>query len=53
MIKYAGIGVAVSNGVDEVKKQADYVTKACYGDGIAEAIRIFILEHRGDDMDEE
>ena len=26
MIKYAGLGVAVSNAIDELKKEADYVT---------------------------
>lgn len=43
MFKVAGIGVAVSNGYDEVKAVADFVTKNSAGDGgFAEAIYKFI-----------
>ena len=35
MIKYAGLGVAMRNAQEEVKKAADYVTKTCEEDGVA------------------
>lgn len=43
MIDEAGIGVSVSNGVDEVKQVADYVTKRCCSEGVIEAIEKFVL----------
>lgn len=43
MLEYAGIGVAVRNAADEVKKAADYVTENQSGDGVAEAISRFVL----------
>lgn len=45
MIEYAGTGVAVGNAVPKVKEKADYVTEACFGDGVAEAIEKFILSN--------
>lgn len=38
MIKWAQIGVAMGNAVDEVKAQADYVTGDNNSDGIADAL---------------
>jgi Cof subfamily protein (haloacid dehalogenase superfamily) len=41
MIKYAGVGVAMSNASEDVKQVADYVTTAVDEDGIGEALRYF------------
>ena len=38
MLKYAGIGVAMGNAVEEVKEAADYVTLSNNDDGIAAAL---------------
>ncbi len=43
MIKYAGLGVCMANGPDDVKKVADYVTLSNDEDGVAHAIEKFIL----------
>lgn len=43
MIKYAGIGVAMGNGLDIVKEQADYVTDSNNNSGVAKAIEHFVL----------
>lgn len=43
MIKYAGIGVAIGNARPEVKERADFVTFSNDEDGVAEAIRQFVL----------
>jgi len=43
MIKYAGLGVAMGNAVDEVKAVADYVTKSNDDNGIVEVIEKFIF----------
>ena len=43
MIKFAGLGVAMGNGSDAVKKCADYVTDTNVNDGVAKAIEKFIL----------
>ncbi|HCJ37076.1 MAG TPA: Cof-type HAD-IIB family hydrolase, partial [Erysipelotrichaceae bacterium] len=43
MLKVAGLSVVAANGVDDVKKEADYVTKADNNEGVvAELIRKFI-----------
>ncbi|PYZ98202.1 phosphoglycolate phosphatase [Alteribacter lacisalsi] len=42
MIKEAGIGVAMGNAQDYVKKQADYVTSTNLEHGVAEAIELAI-----------
>ena len=42
-LEAAGFKVAVSNADEELKENADYVTKKAYGDGAAEAIEKFIL----------
>jgi Cof subfamily protein (haloacid dehalogenase superfamily) len=43
MIRFAGIGVAMGNGEEQVKQQADYVTADVDDDGIAKALRHFGL----------
>lgn len=43
MIKYAGIGVAMGNGLDIVKEAADYVTDTNDNIGVAKAIEHFVL----------
>lgn len=45
MLKTSGIGVAMGNADDEVKKAADYVTDSCDNNGVAKAIKRFILEN--------
>lgn len=45
MIEYAGLGVAVQNSRDEIKKVANYVTQADNNeDAIAEVVEKFILK---------
>lgn len=44
MIEYAGLGVAMANAPEGVKRQSDYITERSNNcDGIAEVIRKFIL----------
>jgi len=43
MLAYAGIGVAMGNAVDSAKAQADYITAGVDDDGIAKALRHFVL----------
>lgn len=43
MIEYAGLGVAMGNAPDEVKKCADFVTLSNDEDGVAEVIKKFCL----------
>ncbi|WP_078593405.1 Cof-type HAD-IIB family hydrolase [Evansella clarkii] len=43
MIEEAGIGVAMGNAQEMVKKTADYVTGTNLEDGVAKAIRKFVL----------
>lgn len=43
MIKASGIGVAMGNALQEVKKVADYITLSNNDDGVAEYIKKFIL----------
>ena len=43
MLKEAGLGVAMGQAPDEVKAAADYVTASIDEDGLAEAIKKFIL----------
>lgn len=38
MLETAGFGIAVANGDDKIKKVADHVTAASFGDGAVEAI---------------
>ena len=39
MIEYAGVGVAMANGIDELKSIADEVTLSNNEDGIAQVLR--------------
>ena len=43
MLKAAGIGVCMGNGVQEAKDAADYVTKTVLEDGIFHALKHFHL----------
>lgn len=44
MLRVVGMPVSVSNGIDDVKQLAKYVTQANYETGVAEAIHHFILD---------
>lgn len=44
MISFAGLGVAMGNGEDIVKKNAKYITATNNEDGVAKVIEKFILE---------
>jgi hydroxymethylpyrimidine pyrophosphatase-like HAD family hydrolase len=43
MIRYAGLGITLENGVDEIKEAADYVTAGNNEDGVAKAIEKFVF----------
>jgi len=43
MLKAAGIGVAMGNADKEVKRAADFVTDGCDDNGVARAIKEFVL----------
>ena len=43
MIKTAGTGVAMENGIDEVKKNAQFITANNNESGVAKAIRKFVI----------
>lgn len=43
-IQYAGLGVAMENAMDILKKHADYITLSNNQAGVAHAIRKFVLE---------
>ncbi|MCU7087315.1 sugar-phosphatase, partial [Salmonella enterica] len=43
MIEYAGMGVAMDNGIPSVKEVANFVTKSNLEDGVAWAIEKFVL----------
>ena len=45
MIEYAGIGVAMGNGLDIVKEHADYVTDTNNNSGVAKAIEKFVIRN--------
>ncbi len=45
MIKYAGVGVAMSNAKEEVRNAADFVTGSNDEDGLVEVVDRFILGH--------
>ena len=44
MIRFAGLGVAMANAQESVKREADYVTLSNDEDGVAHVIEKFILE---------
>ena len=41
MIRYAGIGVSMGNGIDTLKQEADYITSDVGNDGIKNALEHF------------
>lgn len=43
MVKYAGTGVAMGNAIDELKENAQFITKNCDDSGVAYAIEKFVL----------
>ncbi len=43
MIQYAGLGVAMENGVLPVRKAADYITRSNDEDGVAHVVEKFML----------
>ncbi|MTV50320.1 Cof-type HAD-IIB family hydrolase [Heliobacillus mobilis] len=43
MLKYAGVGVAMGNGVEEAKAVADWVTTTNEDDGVAVALRRWVF----------
>ena len=43
LVTNAGIGVAMENAIDQVKQAADYITKSNDNNGVAHAIRKFVL----------
>ena len=43
MIEYAGLGIAMGNAFDSVKKIANYITDTNENDGVAKAIEKFVL----------
>lgn len=43
MIEYAGIGVVMGNGIDDLKEKADYITSHIEEDGIKNALEHFDL----------
>ncbi len=47
MIKYAGLGVAVANAVDDLKIAADYVAEQPLYKGVEEVITKFVLSEEG------
>lgn len=41
MILQVGVGIAMGNAIDDLKRQADYVTSSVDEDGIMNALRHF------------
>lgn len=46
MVKWAGLGVAVSNATDDLKQMADLVTVSCDEDAVGKIIREYCLEEK-------
>ncbi len=44
MIEYAGVGVAMANAPEELKKRADYIAPSCDEDGLVEVINRFVKD---------
>lgn len=44
MMRYAGLSVAMANGCEETKAAADHITCSNDEDGVAEAVKAYILE---------
>lgn len=47
LLKRAGVGVAVANGIDEVKQMAHYTTRAAGGHGAVREVVTMILKAQG------
>lgn len=47
ILRMAGVGAAMGNAADEIKKEADFITKSNTEAGVAYAIRTFCLENIG------
>jgi Cof subfamily protein (haloacid dehalogenase superfamily) len=45
MLQAAGVGVAMGNAGEEVKRAADYVTDDCNSSGVAHAMKHFLWEN--------
>jgi Cof subfamily protein (haloacid dehalogenase superfamily) len=43
MLEYAGLGVAMGNGIERVKAISQFVTRSNAEDGVAHAINQFVL----------
>lgn len=43
MIKYAGLGIAMGNGSENIKEAADFITNSNEESGAAYAIKKFVL----------
>jgi Cof subfamily protein (haloacid dehalogenase superfamily) len=43
MLKYAGLGIAMANAMEETKQIADYITDSNNDHGVATAIEKFVL----------
>ena len=43
MLKAAGVGVAMGNATDEVKKSCAFITGRCEDDGFAQAVDKFVF----------
>lgn len=46
MLKYAGLGIAMGNAIEETKQAADYVTDSNNENGVANAIRKLVLNEK-------
>ena len=46
MVEWAGLGVSVANGVDELKEVADYIAAQKRSYGVMEAVERFVLQKR-------
>ena len=44
MIETAGVGIAMGNGVQEIKEIADFITDTNENDGVAKAIKKYIFD---------
>lgn len=44
MIEYAGLGVAMANAPEDLKKRADYIAPSCDEDGLVDVIERFIKD---------
>lgn len=46
MIEYAGLGIAMGNGIKELKEKSNYITDTNVNDGVRKALEKFILNKR-------